>query len=355
MSDARPQILIACDERVRDHYLPDEEIERLEAIGDWSWFECQGGGIYAAKEDPVQSAALAERLGEIDAMVVCHGSPRLDAAIIDRAPRLKFVGEREGDRFAARIDLDAAWERGIRVVDTTNGSSYPVAEWALGLILVSLKQAGAHFRRIIAGDTRRDPELTARMGGVLLRKRVGLIGCGHMGRRLIKLLRPFETDIWVHDPYLPREMAEVVGFVQTSLDNVLSHCDVVVCVAPLTPATEGMLGAREFGLLRPGAVFVNVSRGKIVDSQGLIERLKKGDIAAGIEAFDPEPFPADSEILSLENAFLSPHFGAVTGTGGRPEFFGLMVDELERFFAGHETWYDLTPRSQANRTGSEPG
>jgi len=135
---------------------------------------------------------------------------------------------------------------------------------------------------------------------------------------------------------------------------VLSQCEVVVCVAPLTPATEGMLGAREFGLLRPGAVFVNVSRGKIVDSQALIERLKMGDIAAGIEAFDPEPFPLDSEILQLENAFLSPHFGALSGAEGRPEFFGLMVDDLERFFHGHETWYDLTPRSQANRTGRKP-
>ena len=354
MAAARPHVLIACDERVRNNYFSATEIARLETFADWSWFECEGGGIYESKDDPEKSAALAGRLGEVAAVVVCHGAPRLDAALMDQAPRLKIVGELEGDRFAARIDLDAAWARGVRVVDTTNGSSYPVSEWALGLILISLKQAGAHFRRIIAGHTQRDPELVAKMSGVLQGKRVGLIGCGHMGRRLIKLLRPFETEIWVCDPYLPREMAEVVGFVQTSLDNVLSQCDVVVCVAPLTPATEGMLGAREFGLLRPGSVFVNVSRGKIVDSQALIERLKKGDIAAGIEAFDPEPFPPDSEILQLENAFLSPHFGALSGAARRPEFFGLMVDDLERFFHGHETWYDLTPRSQANRTGGAP-
>ena len=354
MAAARPHVLIACDERVHNSYFPAAEIARLEAFADWSWFECEGGGIYESKDDPEKSAALAARLGAVAAVVVCHGAPRIDAALLDQAPRLKIVGELEGDRFAARIDLDAAWARGVCVVDTTNGSSYPVSEWALGLILISLKQAGAHFRRIIAGNTQRDPELVAKMSGVLQGKRVGLIGCGHMGRRLIKLLRPFETEIWVCDPYLPRELAEVVGFVQTSLDNVLSQCEVVVCVAPLTPATEGMLGAREFGLLRPGAVFVNVSRGKIVDSQALIERLKMGDIAAGIEAFDPEPFPLDSEILQLENAFLSPHFGALSGAEGRPEFFGLMVDDLERFFHGHETWYDLTPRSQANRTGRKP-
>jgi phosphoglycerate dehydrogenase-like enzyme len=330
--------------------LPPAEIERLETFAAWTWFESEGGGIYATEEDPEKSSALAERLGDVDALIVCHGAPRLDAALMDEAPRLKFVGELEGDRFAVRIDLEAAWARGVRVVDTTNGSSYPVAEWALGLILVSLRQAGGHFRRIIAGQTGSAPKLMDKMGGSLMGKRVGLIGCGHMGRRLIKLLKPFEGEIWVHDPYLPREMAEVVGFVQTSLDNVLSQCDVVVCVAPLTPATEGMLGARELGLLRPGSVFVNVTRGKIVDSQALIARLKKGDIAAGIEAFDPEPFPPDSEILALENAFLSPHFGWYSGDE-YPQFFQLMVDELDRFFQGHETWFDLTPRSMANRTG----
>jgi len=353
MTGFRPKVLIACDPRVRRGYLPPAELERLEALADWEWFECTGGGIYKTEENPEQAVALAGRIGEVDALVVCHGAPRIDAALMDRAPRLKFIGELEGDRFAARIDLEAAWARGIRTVDTTNGSSYPVAEWALGLVLISLRNAGAHFRRIIAGRTQRDPALIRNMGGMLTGKRVGLIGGGHMGRRLIKLLRPFEAEIWVHDPYLPRELAEALDFLQTSLDHVLSQCDVVVCVAPLTPATQGMLGARELDLLRSGSVFVNVSRGAIVDSDALIARLKRGDIVAGIEAFDPEPIPADSEIIHLDNVFLSPHFSGLTGDE-YPHFFRLMVDELERFYHGHETWFDLTPRSWANRRGTDP-
>jgi phosphoglycerate dehydrogenase-like enzyme len=125
-----------------------------------------------------------------------------------------------------------------------------------------------------------------------------------MGRRLIKLLRPFEGEIWVHDPYLPREMAEALGFVQTSLDNLFAQCDVVVCMAPLTPKTRGMIGERELNLLRPRAVFVNVSRGAVVDSTALIERLRAGDIFAGLDVFDPEPIPPDSEILQLPNVFV---------------------------------------------------
>ena len=72
---------------------------------------------------------------------------------MEAAPQLKIIGDLEGDRFASRIDLETAWARNIRTVDVTNGSSYPVSEWALGLILVSMRNAGAHFRRIISGQT----------------------------------------------------------------------------------------------------------------------------------------------------------------------------------------------------------
>ena len=349
---ARPNVLVACGQRVRDKYLPPEEIERLETFADWDWFPCEGGNIHAASDDAEAAAKLAGRIAGVDALVVCHGSPRIDSAILERADQLRFIGELEGDRFSVRIDLDAAWTRGIRTVDTTNGSSYPVAEWALGLILISVRNAGASFRRIIAGDTPTGAS-KSEMCGSLWGKRVGIIGGGHMGRRLMKLLRPFEVDIWVHDPYLPREMGEALGFLQTSMDLIFSECDVIVCVAPLTPKTKGMIGKCELDLIRSGSVFVNVSRGAIVDSDALIERLKRGDIVAGLDVFDPEPIPADSEIIHLPNVFLSPHFGWATGDDS-PHFFKLMVDELARFFAGHETYFDLTPRAKANRLGDEP-
>ncbi len=349
MDDQRPQVLIACSERVRNGYLAPEELSRLEAFADWAWFACEGGGIYESSEDPETAARLARELNGVDALVVCHGAPRIEASMLDAAPRLRFIGELEGDRFATRLDLDGLWRRDIRTVDTTNGSSYPVAEWALALTLISMRNAGALFRRILTRNTR-DRDLIQPMAGILTGKRVGLIGGGHMGRRLMKLLHPFEVELWVHDPYLPQELPEALGFLQTSLENVLTRCDAIICVAPLTPETRGMIGRRELDLIPSGAVFVNVSRGAIVDSAALIDRLKRGDIAAGLEVFDPEPIPEDSEIINLPNVFLTPHFSGRTGDA-YPHFFRIMVDELARFFDGHETWFDLTPRSKANREG----
>jgi D-3-phosphoglycerate dehydrogenase len=350
MASVRPKILLAFSQRVYEGYIEPTALARLEQFADWDYFACEGGGIYDSNNNPEDAAALREKLPEVDGIVICHGAPTLSAEVLENAPKLRVIGELEGDRFASRIDLDAAWSRNIRTLDVTNGSSYPVSEWALALILVSLRNGGGNFRRIIAGEGPKLRHERMEMGGRLTGKRVGLIGGGHMARRLIKLLRPFETEIWVHDPYLPREMAEALGFVQTSLDNVLSQCDVVVCLVPRTPATQGMMGEREFSLLKPGAVFVNVSRGPVVNSQALINRLKQGDIVAGLDVFDPEPIPADSEIIHLPNVFLSPHIGWVTGDPIRP-FFDLMVDELKRFFDGHEPWYELSPTSRANRTG----
>ena len=353
MTDNRPSVLLAFDANVRHNHLASQDLRRLESLADWEWFPCEGGGIYDTNTDPEDAARLAERLPGRDALVVCWGAPTLTAHLLDRAPTLKFIGEMEGDRFASRIDLDAAWAHGIRTVDTTNASSYPVSEWALAMILVSLRNGGGHFRRMIAGQTAAERSLMEGMPGVLWGRRVGLIGCGHMGRRLISFLRAFETEIWVHDPYLPQELPEALGFLQTSLENVLS-CDVVVCLVPHTPKTEGMLGKAELSRLRPGTVFVSVSRGKVTDSAALIERLKQGDIVAGLDVFDPEPVPPDSEILQLPNVFLSPHIGSYGGPTAQQGFFTLMVDELERFFDGHETQFDLTPRAQANRTGADP-
>ncbi len=352
MAAPRPKILFVFDRPVHEGCLAQPDaLERLGRFADWAWLPSEGGPRFGANPDPAARARLIERVGDVEGLIVCHGSPPIDAAVLERAPRLRIIGELEGDRFAARVDLDAAWARGIRVVDTTHGSSYPVAEWALALILVALRNAGEHFRNTIAHQVYRRPEggwTPSRLEG----RKVGIIGCGHIGRRLITYLRPFECDIRVHDPYLPKVVPDIMGFLLTSLDYVLAESDVVVCLAPLTPATRRLLGARELALLRPGAVFVNVSRGAIVDPDALIARLRRGDIVAGLDVFDPEPIPADSPIKDLPNVFLSPHI-AWAGQGGET-FLTLMVDELERHFHGHETLYDLTPRTRANRAGAPP-
>jgi phosphoglycerate dehydrogenase-like enzyme len=347
----RPRVLLAFNQATRDDLLPPANVARLDDAFDWFWLQLEGGERQGANEDPAALDALQGAMGDVEALVVCQGAPLIDARILEPAPKLRLVGEMLGDRFARRLDVEGLREAGVRVIDTTNGGSYPVAEWALALMILSVWNAGEQFRRLIANEAYTRPRTDFGYAqSELTGKKVGLIGCGYIARRLIEFLRPFHCDIRVYDPYIPKEIPDMLGVLLTSLDYVLSQSDVVVSLVPLTPATRGMLGKRELDLLPSGSVFVNVSRGAVVDSEALIERLRRGDIVAGLDVFDPEPIPVDSPIRQLPNVFITPH---IAGSGARvwPRLASLMIDELERFFAGHETFYDLSPRTLANRRG----
>ncbi|MDQ6672854.1 MAG: hydroxyacid dehydrogenase [Chloroflexota bacterium] len=359
---ARRRVLLCCNAMVHDEYAVGEGLARLQRLADWEWLPSEGTssrpGVWGGpSEDPADAERLRVKLaqGAFEALIVCHGAPYIDGPLLDAAADLRLVGELEGDRFANRIDTAACAAHGVRVVDTTHGSSLPVAEWALALMLVGLRNAAEHYRRLIAGEEyRRSSDDPGFRVGELTGQTVGLIGLGHIGRRLIELLQPFHCRVLVHDPYVPKEVALAVGAQLTSLEHVMADADVVVCCAPLTPRTQGMIGVGELDLLKPDSVFVNVSRGAIVDPEALIARARRGDIRVCLDVFDPEPIPAASPIRDLPNVFLSPHIAGVTAAC-RPRFFSFMVDELERFFAGHETLFDITPRTLANRRGLSTG
>lgn len=357
MTGNRPQVGLASTIEVREKYVAGGDLARLQEFADFHWQEFEEVTSWdAAPEASGRVRAKFTKFSAgLDALIVCHGSPRIDESVLASAPRLTLVGELEGDRFAHRIDVAAAIARGVRAVDTTHGSSYPVSEWALGMMLIGLRSAGAHFRRLIAGELwgtseQRETAAEFAQNEELTGRTVGLIGAGYIGRRLIELLKPFGVKVLAHDPYIATELASALGFTLTTLDKVLSEPDVVVCLAPLTPGTKGMLGRHEISRLKPGAVFVNVSRGAIVDSEALIERLEVGDITACLDVYDPEPIPVGSRIRELPNVFLSPHIAGTTQRS-RTRFFEEMVGELERHFAGHETLHNLTARTLANRRG----
>lgn len=333
----------------------DRALERLASVADleWEFFDEPSSYTEPPPHNAEAEARLKEFVTDLDALVVGNGAPRVTESVLASAPRLRLVGDLHGDRFGQRIDVSACRERGVRAVDTTHGSSYPVSEWALGLMLIGLRNAGSLFRRMISGDPlyadRRDyrHELSYTRGE-LTGKTVGFVACGHIGRRLLELLAPFRVNVLVYDPHAPRVLADIFDITMTSLETVMSTSDVVVCLAPITSQTRGLIGAEAINAMRPGTVFVNVSRGAVVDSSALIDRLRKGDITACLDVFDPEPVPVDSPVRQLDNVFLTPHIAGVTAACG-PRFFDLMVDEVLRALAGHETRHDLVPREDLVR------
>ncbi|MGD0439736.1 MAG: NAD(P)-dependent oxidoreductase [Acidimicrobiales bacterium] len=345
-ANRRGRVGLACNEIVRQNYVADSDVARLGTVADFSYhcFSVASELGEPAPRDEAAEAELTSFAADLDVLLVCHGAPYVSSEVLEGAPLLSLVGELEGDRFAYRLDVEAARQRGVRVVDTSHGSSRPAAEWALGLALVGLRNAGANFRRMIAHANAFVP-VPERSGpgfdnAELSHKSVGLIGFGYLGRYLVELLKPFHVQARVFDPFVPRELAEPCGVEFGPLPAVLS-CDVVFVLVPLTAATQAMLGARELELLKPGCVFVNVSRGKVVDGGALLDRLRRGDVVACLDVFDTEPLPPDSALVELPNVFVSPHVAGVTSESRR-RFFSLMVDECLRHFEGLEPWSELT-------------
>ncbi len=348
MSGNRPKVGLACSEPTRRAYIDPADVRRLEARADFLYrpFSLDSSGLSPVPRDPRAEAELARFAAGLDVLVVCHGSPLVSGDVLAGAPRLSLLGELEGDRFSYHFSLDEAAARGLRVIDTSHASSWPTAEWGLALALIGLRNAGALFRRIIAHQPAFPGGVRPRSGpgydgAELSGKRVGMIGFGHLARRLTELLRPFHVDIVAFDPFVPRELASAYGVTFGPLPAVMDR-DVVFSLVPLTPGTTRMIGARELAWLRPGSVFVNVSRGAVVDSDALLARLRGGDVIACLDVFDPEPVPADSPIIDLPNVFLSPHVAGVTEESRR-RFFELMVTEIIRHLDGFEPRAELTP------------
>lgn len=335
-----------------DRFVDPASLERLRRLGEIRHLAFPGPDrtIGPAPGDADSVARLTEFVRELDIVIVSHGSPRVTAEVMIAAPRLRMIGDTHGDRFAERVDVAAATARGITVVDTTNGSSEPVAEWALALALIGLRNAGAHFRRLIAGEVlwpdrdvfRQDPGY---LNGELTGRTVGIVAAGIVGRRLIELLRPFGVRVLVSDPGADAALAAALGVDLVRLDTLMARSDVVFCLAPLTNATRGLIGRDQIEALPAGAVFVNVSRGAVVDSEALVERLERGDVIGCLDVFEPEPVPVDSVLRALPNVFLSPHIAGVTAAA-EPRFFDYMVDEVERVVDGIRPHFPLLPRER---------
>ncbi len=277
--------------------------------------------------------------------------PALTARVLDAAMDLRVVGLRS-DRFGSGIDLQAAARRGIHVIDADNlSSAHPVAEWDLALMLLCLRNAGSVYRQMMAGtDTWAQTGNDDFVNGELTGRKVGLVGCGHVGQRLIELLAPFRVDLLVCDPYVSEDLVRTMEIRRAELGEVLDHADILVLQVPLTPKTEGLIGAAELERLGEGKILINCSRGKVLDQPALVTRLQAGKLIAGLDVFDPEPLPADHVLRGMPNVFCTPHI-AWHAQNAFHRYYGYTVQDFLRFFAGQPLQHELTARMVDIRHG----
>jgi D-3-phosphoglycerate dehydrogenase len=252
---------------------------------------------------------LEPHLAEVEVLIL-HLAP-LSRAAIAAAPRLRVVGCARGG--AVNVNLAALTARGIPVFFCPGRNAQAVAEYVMGAVL-------AHTRGIVAGQVgiaqglwRLDLYSHDLAGSEFSNRTCGLIGFGGVGRAFAPIARGFGMRLLVHDPYVDSAAVEELGAEPAPLDDILRRSNVVVMAARLTEETRGMIGARELGLLRRDAIFVNPARAELVDGAALRDALARRAIAGAIiDVFSPEPPLADDPLLTMDNVLLTPHIAGAT-------------------------------------------
>lgn len=247
-----------------------------------------------------------EELGKAAGLIV-RSATKVDAATLDRAPGLRVVG-RAGVG-VDNIDVAAATERGVAVMNAPGGNTVSAAELTMALLLSVARRVTEADRTMREGKWER-----SHLQGVELRgKTLGVIGAGRIGWEVAERCRAFGMDVIVYDPYLPARRVEELRPHLVTLDQLIESADVISLHVPLNAETKGLIDADALRRTKKGAFVLNASRGGVVDEAALAEALTRGRIAgAGLDVYESEPLSPDSPLLAAPNLVLTPHLGAST-------------------------------------------
>ena len=250
--------------------------------------------------------ALIERVGGVVAIIV-RSETNITAEVIEKSPQLIAIG-RAGVG-VDNIDVEAATQRGIIVMNTPAGNTLATAELTFSHILCAARPiVQAH-----ASMTEGNWERRKFAGSELSKKTLGVIGLGRIGAEVTKRAQAFAMRVIAFDPYLTSERAEALEIELVDFDSLLSQSDFISMHTPLTDDTHYLIDASAFAKMKDGVRIHNCARGGLINEDDLIEALNSGKVAAaGLDVFEDEPLKKSSELRNLPNVVLTPHLGAST-------------------------------------------
>lgn len=257
--------------------------------------------------------------------LLCLLTDRIDARLLQAGSDLRVVSQ-----IAVgydNIDLAAARARGIKVGNTPGVLTDATADFAFTLLMAGARRIGEGIDFVRQGKWQ-TWGLTLFLGQDIYGATLGLIGFGRIGQAVAKRARGFDMKILYHDRNRFPEAEEAYGAQYRPLDQLLKEADFVSLHVSLNAETQGLIGAREFGLMKSTAVLINTARGPIVNSEALYTALKEGKIAtAALDVTDPEPLAADDKLLSLDNIIVVPHIASAT-INSRMKMCSMAVENL---------------------------
>ncbi len=283
----------------------------------------------------LEEGSLIQEAKEIDGIII-RANGKVTRKMMEAAPRLRVVG-RHGVG-VENVDLEAATEKGIWVVNTPDANDISVAEHFFGLALMLSKM-------LKKGDMAlREGRWEARyqyIGNELHGKTLGILGFGRIGKAVGRIgYKGFDMKVLYYDALRYEEVEKEIEAVKTNLEEVMSRSNFISINLPMLPVTKGLIGEREFGMMRPTAYIINLARGPIWDEKALYKVLKEGRVAgAGADVFEVEPAAKEHPLFQLENFVGTPHSAAHTEEALRR--MSLVAVDILRVLEGKEPVYPV--------------
>jgi phosphoglycerate dehydrogenase-like enzyme len=331
----KPRLLLAVEAGFYPTIFSRPDEERLHALVSM---------INAKPPQRADAGFITAHVAEADIAITSWDTAAFDASIINQAPRLRLVCHAAGT--VRPVVSDALWDRDIVVTSGSEAIAYGVAEFCLGLILTESKRVSWQ-----AADTRKGgwAQSGGDFGGAFepYQQNIGIIGAGHIGRRLLQLLSNLTCQVFVFDPYLDAAAIAQMGARKIdTLEEIFTTCRVVSLHAPTNESTRHMLRGEHFAALQPGSVFINTAGSIQVHEEEFIAELRKERFVACVDRCNVEPCPPDHPYRHLPNVLLTPHIAGVMAEN-RLRIGTFVVDEVERFIQGRPPRNSVTPEALA--------
>lgn len=303
----------------REHLAPLDGIAELSLPNTYDW-------------NALPRDELLSHLGECKAFI-SQGEVAVNAEFLDAAPKLRMVAN--AAMGVDNLDLAELTRRGIQATNTPDAFAESTADLTLGLILSVTRRIAESDRFIRTGEWVKSGMQPRRWEGSLIGgKTLGIIGYGRIAKLVEKRAIAFGLDV-IHTRQNPDNNPRCRTF-----ENLLAESDIVVALVPLTEKTRRLIDAEALAAMKPGAVFINVARGKVMDEAAVVTALKSGQLAgAGFDVFEEEP-AVHPALLEMDNVVLTPHIGGATDEErqrGRRE----AAEEVARFLRGDPVLYPV--------------
>ena len=319
---------------VRDSFFPLHVKEKLERLYDVTWNET---------ESMLTDDELADNIQGVDICFTGWESGPFSSKVLEKAERLKVIAHTGGT--VALLTGDEVYDKGIRVISGNDLYARSVAEGTICYILAALRRIPQY-----CGMMEKDgwhPSDWYNEG--LIGQKVGLIGFGAVARHTLKLLKAFDTKIYINADHVSEEETKEYGATKATMEQIFSECKIVSVHLARTPETYHVIDGKMLSLLKPDSLLVNTARGSIIDEDIMAQMLKDGRFRAILDVYEEEPLPMSSPLRGLENVILVPHMAGPT-IDRRSFITDALIDALPDVLNGRDSYLNISREAMYRMT-----